>query len=121
MSAVAHESGHRGVTGAAIAELYEKGRVTFMGVDLLVAPGALVPREETELLGRTALDALREFDVAAPRVIDMCCGGGNLACGIALGMPRAQLWACDLTTPCVEITRQNVAHHDLGNAFGAPG
>jgi release factor glutamine methyltransferase len=98
-----------------IAEVYDKGRVTFMGIDLFVAPGALVPREETELLGRTALDAVRDMDVAAPRIIDMCCGAGNLACGIALELPRARIWACDLTAPCVDIAQRNVLQHELGD------
>ena len=44
----------------------------FMDVELLVARGALVPREETELLGYAALEALR--DRPAPRELDMCCG-----------------------------------------------
>src|SRR5881409_3971769 len=34
------------------------GLVHFMGVECLTAPGALVPREETELLGRSALEIL---------------------------------------------------------------
>ena len=35
-----------------VAEAYDKGRALFMGIELLVAPGALVPRPETnELLG----------------------------------------------------------------------
>ena len=96
-----------------IVEAYQKGSVPFMGVELLVAPGALVPREETELLGSTALAAIRELKVPAPRVIDMCCGAGNLACGIAHGIPSAQVWASDLTDGCVAVTRRNVEHLGL--------
>jgi len=83
-----------------------------MGLELLVAPGALVPRPETELLGQTALEYFAEH--AQPRVIDMCCGSGNLACGIAHHIRGARVWACDLTDGCVDITRRNVALHDLG-------
>ena len=49
----------------------------FMGVDLELAPGVLVPREETELLGRTALrliEGLPDYPAGDLRVIDMCCG-----------------------------------------------
>ena len=56
---------------------YVVGREQFMGVELLAGPGALVPREETALLGETALALLRDLVTAAPRVIDMCCGSGN--------------------------------------------
>ena len=91
-----------------VGEAYLKGRLDFMGVDLLVAPGALVPRAETELLGRTAVEAIEGLAAVAPRVIDMCCGAGNLACAIALRLPRARVWAGDLTESCIEVARRNV-------------
>jgi release factor glutamine methyltransferase len=100
---------------SSVADAYGKGRTTFMGVELLVAPGALVPRAETELLGRTAVETLRAMALEAPRVIDMCCGAGNLACAIALNVPDARVWASDLTDGCVEVARRNVAHHALGD------
>jgi release factor glutamine methyltransferase len=81
--------------------------VSFMELELLAAPGTLVPRAETELLGRAALAALR--GCAAPRVIDMCCGSGNLACAIARHRPTARVWASDLTDPCVALARRNAA------------
>jgi release factor glutamine methyltransferase len=83
------------------------GRQTFLGVELLCGPGALVPRPETELLGRTAIDRVREAG-PAPRVIDMCCGAGNLACAIATHVPAARVWATDLTDGCVGWARRNV-------------
>lgn len=90
-----------------VAEAYRRGRVAFMGLDLLVAPGALVPRAETELLGRCALDALA--GIAAPRVIDMCCGAGNLACVIGTRRRDARVWAVDLSESCVQLARRNAA------------
>jgi release factor glutamine methyltransferase len=89
------------------------GRATFMGLELFVTRGVLVPREETELLGRTAIDTLRGCDDPSPRVIDMCCGAGNLAVAIAHYVPTARVWAADLTPPCVETARRNVREHGL--------
>ena len=89
---------------------YDLGRVTFMGIEMIAAPGALVPREETELLGDTALAAITACDREPQRVIDMCCGSGNLACALALLAPTTQLWASDLTDGCIAVTRRNVAH-----------
>ena len=54
-----------------VAEAYERGRTQFMGIELQVAPGALVPRPETELLGRTAVEALRRAHLPSPRIVDM--------------------------------------------------
>ncbi len=97
---------------------YVLGRVRFMGVELLAAPGALVPRSETEIVGRAAVEAARELAAREPdrtlRVIDMCCGAGNLACAIAFHVPAAHVWACDLTPSCVAVARRNVEHLNLG-------
>ena len=89
-----------------VRQALRAGRVRFMGVDLLVAEGALVPRPETELLGETAVGILSSS--GAPRVIDMCCGAGNLACAIAHRLGDARVWASDVTAECVELARRNV-------------
>ena len=105
---VAKGMAERRAAGAPLA--YVLGREMFMGVDLIVAEGALAPRQETELLGNTALDAIRSSGSVAPRVIDMCCGSGNLVCSIAHHLPAARVWASDLTDGCISVTRSNVKH-----------
>ena len=107
-SASALAMAERRAAGAPLA--YVIGKEIFMGVELIVGEGALAPREETELLGNTALAALRSSGSAAPRVIDMCCGSGNLACAIAHHLPTARVWASDLTDGCIAVTRRNVEH-----------
>ena len=96
-----------------IANILREGRHTFMGIELLVAPGALVPREETELLGYTAVEALAR--IAEPRVIDMCTGSGNLACGIAIKVPNAHVWCSDLTIETVSVARANMEKFGLSS------
>jgi release factor glutamine methyltransferase len=98
-----------------VEEIYRGGRVPFMGLELVVAPGALVPREETELLGRTAVAVVHESAGTAARVIDMCCGSGNLACAIAHHVPRGEVWASDLTDGCVDVARRNVERLGLAD------
>ncbi len=105
---VARDMAERRVAGAPLA--YVLGHELFLGVDLIVAEGALAPREETELLGKTALYAIGACGSETPRVIDMCCGSGNLACTIAHYLPNASVWASDLTDGCITVTRTNVAH-----------
>ena len=85
----------------------------FMGIPLRIGAGTLVPRPETELLAETAIARLGSEGRETPRVIDMCCGVGNLAIAIANGVPAASVWASDLTTPCVETTRHNVEMNRL--------
>lgn len=88
--------------------------VTWMGLAFETSDKVLVPRRETELLARTALDLLKTVEAAAPiRVIDMCCGAGNLACSLAHARPDIRVWASDLTDACVGLARKNVARHGL--------
>lgn len=78
----------------------------FMSVMLELAPGVLVPRQETELLGRHAVAILRD-SAAGPVVIDMCCGSGNLALAIAAEIPSANVWGVDVTDSTVALARSN--------------
>jgi release factor glutamine methyltransferase len=80
---------------------------TFMGVELLVNTEVLAPREETELLGRAAIDLLRERG-GDQVVIDMCCGCGNLGLAVASQIPSARVWSSDLTDGTIDIARANV-------------
>ena len=92
---------------------YILGRQNFMNVELMVAPGVLLPREETELLGATAVGLLRHLSAERSvnadevNVIDMCCGLGNLACGIANAFRPARVWASDLSAASVVLAQYN--------------
>src|SRR3954452_22757225 len=98
---------------AADAQTPRLEHADFMGLRFEVGPGVLIPRAETELLGYSALDIVRELGCVEPRIIDLCCGVGNLAIAIAHHVPRARVWAADVTTPCVEMTRLNARNHTL--------
>jgi release factor glutamine methyltransferase len=103
--------------GDTVKETLERGWVRFMGLELHAAPGALVPRAETELLGETAARIISERQASAgpQHVIDMCCGAGNLACAIASRIEHARVFAADLTEGCVSVAKKNVEKHGLGH------
>jgi len=90
-----------------VASALQRARTTFMGVELFVEPGVLVPREETELLGREAVRLLSAIP-GEQRFIDLCTGAGNLACTIARQVETARGWAADLTESCVRLAARNV-------------
>ena len=95
---------------------YLTGSVRFMDLELLTAPGTVVPREETELLGWTALNVLsRAAADVELRVIDMCCGSGNLVCGIVSRQPNVRAWAVDLSDDAVRATQANVERLQLSH------
>jgi len=97
-----------------VAGRLTEGYQTFLGVTIQCGHGVLVPRPETELLAQVALGAVQAAGSGA-RVIDMCCGAGNLACVLGVHAPDARVWASDLTDSCVQQTRDNVARLGLGD------
>jgi release factor glutamine methyltransferase len=91
------------------------GRQHFMGLDMLAGAEALIPRQETELLGHAALDLLHLLLGAHKRavVLDVCTGSGNLALALAHHAPQAKVWAADLSPDAVALARRNASHLGL--------
>jgi release factor glutamine methyltransferase len=89
------------------------GRQHFMGLEMLAGPEALIPRQETMLLGYAARGKLEALSTAVTDrdicVIDVCTGSGNLALALAHGNPRARVWAADLSTDAVRLAERNAA------------
>lgn len=87
---------------------------TFMSISIVAGPGVLVPRPETELLGRTALNLLAPGG-DHPVVIDMCCGSGNLGLAIAAERPDARMFMSDLTDETTAQARENAKRLGLAD------
>ena len=94
--------------GVPLAHLTE--RQTFLGLELLAGPEALIPRKETEILGRAALAKVgcMAKKRGALRVVDVCTGSGNLALAYAYYEPQAMVYASDLSPDAVALARRNV-------------
>ncbi len=91
------------------------GRQRFMGIELISSSAALVPRKETELLGRKACELIAEVVDAQGNalVIDVCTGAGNLPVAYAHYCPQARVFAADLSGEAVELARRNAVFHGL--------
>lgn len=91
------------------------GRQNFMNVELLSDSRALIPRKETEILGREALrvslDLAREKKTV--RAMDICCGSGNLGLTIAHYNPASIIFSTDLSEEAVELTKDNISFLNL--------
>lgn len=98
------------LAGTPLAHL--TGRQHFMGLDLLAGREALIPRKETELLGRGALEVLQRLAMAREDVIvvDVCTGSGNLALALAFHAPKAQVYAADLSGEAITLAQRNAQH-----------
>ncbi len=91
------------------------GRQAFMGLELLAGPAALIPRKETEILGRALIGKLDELAPhrGALRVLDLCTGCGNLALVCARHAPGARVWGADLSAEAIALARRNAVHCGL--------
>ncbi len=101
---------------------YVLGKAVFMGLQLDCSPGALIPREETELLARTALDLIRARQAGQPRLtaVDMGTGSGNIAVALAVHTQDVDILACDVSPEALEVARRQVAKfnvHDRVSLF----
>ena len=101
--------------GVPLAHLTE--RQTFLGLELLAGPEALIPRKETEILGRAALAKIgcMARKRGALRVMDVCTGSGNLALAYAYYEPKARVHASDLSQEAVALARRNCEFFGLGS------
>ena len=91
---------------------YALGFADFCGLRFKVGPAVLIPRPETELLVRDALQqASRIMRMRAAygksaelvRVLDLCTGSGCIAWSIALNLPGAVVVGTDISEDALEV------------------
>ncbi len=87
------------------------GRQSFMSIEMLSDKRALIPRKETEILGRKAFNLSVEIakEKKEVKVIDVCCGAGNLGLAIAYYNPNANVSCTDLSQEAVDLTNDNIS------------
>ncbi|MBC8063219.1 MAG: peptide chain release factor N(5)-glutamine methyltransferase [Chlorobia bacterium] len=86
---------------------YIVGWREFYGRRFEVAPGVLIPRQETEVLLETALRLAHEGPV-----LDLGTGSGCLAITLKLERPEIEVWASDISPRALAIARRNAAYHE---------
>lgn len=104
-SARLRELVRRRIAGEPLA--YLVGSEAFMGILLETAPGAMIPRRETEILGRAALGCMEAMSQDRLRVFDICTGAGGLALALASAEPRCRVWGGDLSPDAIRLARRN--------------
>ena len=94
---------------------YILGHREFYGIDLMVGPGVMVPRPETELLvERAMLVCMERMDKGQPVVVDVGTGSGGIAINLALHLPRAWIFATDVSPAALEVAGANIRKHKVG-------
>ncbi len=93
---------------------YILGKGSFFGKMFYCDPGALIPREETELLVQKTLDCINSFSALdSVNVIDMGTGCGSIAISIALNDERTNVLASDLNKSTIAVATKNVVKFKL--------
>ncbi len=100
-------------SGTPLAHL--TGRQSFMGLELMAGPEALIPRKETEILAGAVLAKLEMLarERTSLLVLDLCTGSGNLAVAYAAHEPSARVFAADLSAAAVALAEHNRRLLDL--------
>lgn len=93
---------------------YIIGHREFFGHDFHVAPGVLIPRPESELLVEQALDFVKgRFSDGDPIIAEIGTGSGAIAISLALILPKAWVYATDVSPCALEIARVNCQKHGV--------
>jgi release factor glutamine methyltransferase len=93
---------------------YVLGHQEFFGLDFDITPDVLIPRPETELLVRNALDWI----AAAPdrrTVADVGTGSGCIAISIAVHVPTVSVLATDISAPALDVARANARKFNVSD------
>ena len=88
---------------------YILGRREFYGLDILVTPAVLIPRQETELLVDTILELGR--DRPGITIADVGTGSGAIAVAAAVNLPGSHIHATDSSDAALRVARDNCRMH----------
>jgi release factor glutamine methyltransferase len=112
----------RRLDGEPIAYLI--GKRGFHAIELMVGPGALIPRPETELLVDLGLDELRRLinknnalneSKCSLTMLDLGTGSGAIALAIAASQPNVTVVVTDASQAALDIAKQNATHLKLSD------
>lgn len=98
---------------------YLLGSWDFMGMELAVGPGVLIPREDTIPLVEEAARRLKK--VAAPIVLDLCAGTGAVGLGLAHELPDAKVICVELSSLAFPYLEKNLSRYGEGRVQAVKG
>ena len=110
---------------------YVTGETEFYGRKFRVTPDVLIPRPETEMMVREAVDFALKLgrrrwaygrSHIPVRVLDLCTGSGCIAWSLALSVPGVKVTALDISSAALEVARKQGFSGELkGKGAEAPG
>ncbi len=90
---------------------YMLGHREFYGIDILVTPAVLIPRQETELI----VDAILELGRGRPAltIADVGTGSGAIAVAAAVNLPGSRVYATDSSRAALRVAGDNCREHNI--------
>ncbi len=95
------------------------GHREFYGLELLLSPGTLEPRPDTEVLVDALLPHLRRLVAAKgqARILDMGIGTGAICLALLHECPGATGLGSDISRDAIQTARRNAERHGLADRF----
>ena len=99
----------RHLSGEPVAYLI--GEWEFYGLPLDISKDVLIPRPDTEVLAREAIEYLQTWGEC--RVLDLCAGSGCIGLAVASQNPGARVVLGEYSDAALKICRQNIRRNGL--------
>jgi release factor glutamine methyltransferase len=108
---------------------YIVGHVDFLGLEIGVGKGVLIPRPETELLVEEAIKTVKRnalsvissgekpstFSLQPSAFLDLCTGSGCVALALAREFPVSKIYATDVSAKAIKYSRDNADRNGILN------
>lgn len=98
---------------------YVIGETEFYGLTFNVNPSVLIPRPETEELVEWILSDIRKSEISPKeiKIIDIGTGSGCIPISLKINLPNAKLYAVDVSTEALDVSRQNSTLNNVAIHF----
>lgn len=93
---------------------YIIGKWEFMGLEYFVGEGALIPRQDSELLAQSVISLVPPCSENKV-VYDLCAGTGCIGISIAHYASQASVWLIEKSRAALSFLRRNLSAHRLPN------
>ena len=84
---------------------YILGEARFHGLDFIIEPGVLIPRQETDELIDIIIDENKDKEDL--KVLDLCTGSGCIAIALARNLPFSSICGVDYSEEAVKVAEEN--------------
>lgn len=95
---------------------YILGYTEFMGIELHVEEGVLIPRGDTEILVEEAINIIKAMDKGnIIKVCDLCCGSGAIGLSLGKSLRNIEVDLLDIENIPEKVTKENINNLDLND------